>query len=126
MSAFELVNWGEVILWPAIGLVCLGFAIKRGRRSDRYLWLLAPTFVLFGVSDYIELHTGAWWDPLGLLVLNAACIAVFVAVGVSYYRRRDRRNTRSLTAKNPEREPESMAEDGVPRDARNAGSGDSS
>ncbi len=87
MSAFEIVNWGEVILWPAIGMVCLLFAIKGKGHADRSLWVLGPTFVLFGVSDYIELHTGAWWKPLALLLLNAVCIAVFVAAGVRHYRK---------------------------------------
>jgi hypothetical protein len=87
MSAFEIVNWGEVILWPAIGVGCLVYGLKKGSGADRILWILAPTFVLFGISDFIELRTGAWWKPLGLLVLKAACISVFVIAAFQRYRK---------------------------------------
>ena len=38
MSAFEIVNWGEVILWPTSGAVCLALAIKGkgGVLPDRF------------------------------------------------------------------------------------------
>ena len=90
MSATEIVNWGEVFLWPAIGLLCLVFAIKRKRRADKSLWVLGATFILFGLSDFIELKTGAWWTPLWLLFLNAFCIAIFVTIGVRHLRRTSR------------------------------------
>lgn len=37
----------------------------------------------FGVSDIIELQTGAWWRPWWLLLLKAACLLSFAQTG--YY-----------------------------------------
>ena len=46
--------------------------------------LTAIDLVLFGISDYIEARTGAWWDPVWLLIMNVACIAGFVFAGWKY------------------------------------------
>lgn len=106
MSAFEIVNWGEVVLWPTFGVACLVYALKKGSGADRILWILAPTFVLFGVSDFIELRTGAWWRPLGLLLLKAACIAVFLTAAFRHYRK-----SQSKTAENGSAIPDCESED---------------
>ena len=85
MTAFEIVNWTEVFLWPTIGLGCFFASIKKG--ADRKtLWIVGTAFILFGLSDYIELQTGAWWKPIGLLLLKAGCIAVFAFFGWRHYR----------------------------------------
>ena len=51
------------------------------RRDSCWLKLLiiaAVAFVVFGVSDIIEAETGAWWKPIELLVLKAACVLTFI------------------------------------------------
>jgi hypothetical protein len=58
---FRDSNYFECCLWFAIGI---GFAIGALRRAARLNCLLASAaFLLFGVSDYVEAHTGAWWRP---------------------------------------------------------------
>ena len=93
MSASEIVNWGEVFLWPAFGLLCLFFAFrgKGAPLSNKRLWTLAPAFFVFGASDYIELRTGAWWDPPWLLAMKAACLVVFAAVAWGHCRDKGKR-----------------------------------
>ena len=91
MTAFEIVNWLEVFLWPVLGLACvIGAKVKTGRVSAA-IRVLAVAFLLFGLSDYIELGTGAWWKPAWLLLMKAACIVVFLWVGLKYKRASEKR-----------------------------------
>jgi len=44
MTAFEIVNWIEVFLWPTLGLACvIGERLKTGKIS-KMTWVLAGTF----------------------------------------------------------------------------------
>lgn len=92
MNASELVNWVEVFFWPALGLGCLAHAARRHPGTDPLTWLLGAAFIIFGISDYLELRTGAWWRPPALLVLKAGCIAVFLAAAIRWRRRTGKRN----------------------------------
>ena len=74
-SVIETVfNGCEAALWLAFALV----VAARFRRAEtgprRWSRLLAGFFVLFGVSDVIEMQTGAWWRPPELLVFKGACL----------------------------------------------------
>ena len=83
---FRYGNFIEAGLWIA---VAVGFAIlsglKRGRSRTRCL-LAIPTFLLFGVSDIVEVSISAWWKPWWLLIWKAACIAVMAALLMDYLR----------------------------------------
>jgi hypothetical protein len=71
-------NYFECCFWIAIGL---GFAIAAFVKGPRGMCLItAGTLVLFGVSDYVEAQTGAWWRPWWLLVWKGGCLVVFVAL----------------------------------------------
>jgi hypothetical protein len=74
MSLHAVFNYGEAGLWFVIAFVlALRLRMKRPWR-----WLLPLAFAVFGVSDLIEVRTGAWWDPWWLLVMKAACVLVFL------------------------------------------------
>ncbi len=78
MNPSDIVNITEIILWSCIGI---GFTVIAARRkgSERLrVFILALAFLVFGLSDFIELQTGAWWRPIWLLFMKAACVAVFV------------------------------------------------
>jgi hypothetical protein len=64
----------EVVLWSVLAIV----VAVRFRKSDSQLRraarLAALFFVLFAISDAIEMQTGAWWRPPRLLVLKAVCL----------------------------------------------------
>src|SRR5262245_23394411 len=71
----RVFNGGEAVLWLAFAvIVAVRFhgAPRRVRRTAR---AMAMAFILFAVSDVIEMRTGAWWRPLGLLFFKAACLA---------------------------------------------------
>jgi hypothetical protein len=61
-------------------------ALRSAGRLRGLFFLLAAAFLVFGISDLIESQTGAWWRPLWLLLMKAACVAVVVAGFVGYYR----------------------------------------
>lgn len=79
-------NIAECCLWLLIALI-LFIKSRRDKVNVRStLRILALAFCLFGLSDYIEAHTGAWWTPLWLLFLKGSCIAAFVWGFVRYHR----------------------------------------
>jgi hypothetical protein len=76
-------NGCEAGLWSLLA----AFIGVRFRKSDaglrRLSWMTAALLVAFAVSDVIEMQTGAWWRPVGLLILKGVCLALtgcFVAM----------------------------------------------
>jgi len=79
--------WGNIlegILWLSIaGAILIRNHGKKGLRrglANR----AAVAFFWFGISDFIEVSTGAWYKPLGLLVLKAACVGALLHCLVAY------------------------------------------
>jgi len=69
-------NVFEILLW---GVLACEF-LRRGltlQGATRLRCLLAGVaFLLFAVSDAVEIYTGAWWRPWWLLAWKAACVVV--------------------------------------------------
>lgn len=84
-------NFAEAGLWAAIGVVLLVRSVRAGSARRRAV-SAGLVFLLFGFSDVIEMRTRAWYEPVGLLVFKAACIAGLLAVWALH--RRARRETR--------------------------------
>jgi hypothetical protein len=70
----QFFNLGEGLLWLGIALV-ITIRTARSRNGQRLGYGAALSFALFGVSDLIEVRTGAWYSPWPLLALKAACVA---------------------------------------------------
>lgn len=87
MTASEIYNWVEIFLWSIMGVGFLTYAIVKRSKADWFIWLLAPAFLLFALSDYIEIQTGAWWKPIWLLLLKVTCTAVFIMAAIRHYRK---------------------------------------
>jgi hypothetical protein len=46
---------------------------------------MAIILILFGISDFVEMVSGAWWQPWWLLVWKALCIGVgFILIILIY------------------------------------------
>ena len=88
LGLFEIANYAEAALWFAIALYCATRAIATRRSS---LWLLTVALLLFGISDIVEVQTGAWYRPWWLLAWKAACVLAILSVGVPYIRARRKR-----------------------------------
>src|SRR4029077_9883701 len=69
-----IFNGCEALLWLVFAaVVAVRFRNSAGRlrRTSR---AMAVFFVLFSASDVIEMQTGAWWRPLGLLLFKGVCL----------------------------------------------------
>lgn len=83
---FETVNYIEAGSWVVIGVCFIAHAARRRGRSHLSV-LAALVFILFGVSDLVEVETGAWWRPWWLLLWKSVCV-VSLAVLYSLHRQR--------------------------------------
>lgn len=84
----SLHYWGNLIegcVWLAIAGVFL-IQIARGRAWRGRLVVAAVSFAVFGVSDWVEITTGAWWRPWWLFAWKAACVLTFGWLLVEYRR----------------------------------------
>ena len=88
--AFQISNYIEASLWSSIGI---GFAIAAFRRKGvaytgsgrRQCRLAALHFILFGISDVVEAHTGAWYRPIWLLLWKSACVVGLTTLYLLYF-----------------------------------------
>jgi len=84
------VNWNhiEAVWWFIVAayFFCKSYSSPPDKRKIGYTAAIA--FLFFGISDIIEAHTGAWWQPWQLLALKASCLAVFAVCIILYYRNR--------------------------------------
>jgi hypothetical protein len=80
-------NGLEALLWSVLAVV----VAVRFRKSDagmrRLSRMTAALLAAFAVSDVIEMHTGAWWRPVGLLILKGVCVAGLTGCFVAMIRR---------------------------------------
>ncbi len=91
----QLFNLGEGLLWLGIGLV-IATRTLRSKDGKRIGYGAAVSFALFGVSDFIEMRTGAWYSPWSLLALKAACVASLLAHFIAYRKRQGSKATSGM------------------------------
>jgi hypothetical protein len=84
--AFEISNYIEAALWSSIGIGFAIAAITHSGITRRRCWIAAVTFVLFGISDLVEAHTGAWYRPLWLLAWKGVCVLVLGYLMLVHFR----------------------------------------
>jgi len=78
LSPDQIFNFAEGWLWTIIALV---FALQANRKTNKYrklAGLASIAFFAFGVSDFIEFTTGAWYRPWSLFVFKALCVLGFL------------------------------------------------
>jgi hypothetical protein len=83
----EIGNQIEGVFWIAIaGIVAVAGLRSHCGRRRLLAGIAAGLFVLFGISDFVEAQTGAWWEPVWLLVWKGLCLGGFLVCLVSYKR----------------------------------------
>jgi lipopolysaccharide export LptBFGC system permease protein LptF len=87
--AFVIFNVCEGVLWVAIAA---GFAeVYRRRRENGDLMLASGLlFLVFGISDFVEIHTGGWYKPWWMLLWKGSTLVGFVVAYLLFRRRRQR------------------------------------
>ena len=80
------LNYFEAVFWIGIGVALLARGGRSDERLRRLALIAAGVFALFGVSDFVEAQTGAWWRPWWLLLWKAGCIAAIARIWQQYRR----------------------------------------
>ena len=79
-----LFNLIEGIWWIGLGVWLMSIAAI----SKYYKTVLAIILILFGISDFVEMVTGAWWQPWWLLAWKALCITVGIILFILIFNER--------------------------------------
>src|SRR5437879_4209972 len=79
-------NFIEAGLWFVLALALFIYTFRREKRLRATLLTLAITLAVFGGSDVVEAHTGAWWTPWWLFVWKALCVVALFCCFMRYYR----------------------------------------
>lgn len=80
LSPDQIFNFAEGWLWTIIALV---LAIQANRKTNKHQKLAALgslAFFAFGVSDFIEFTTGAWYRPWSLFVFKGLCVLALLGL----------------------------------------------
>ena len=92
MDGVQLFNAIEAGWWTLVALaVCLSRMPVKTRWAR---WALATVLLLFGLSDVVEIWTGAWWRPWWLGVWKGACVVGIGVLVVTIMRDRRMRSSR--------------------------------
>ncbi len=83
----DIFNACEAVLWFAMAIAVM-LRYRRATIGTRRIARGTATFLaLFAASDLIEIQTGAWWRPTGLLILKGVCLVGLIG-GFGLLRRR--------------------------------------
>jgi hypothetical protein len=86
LEVLKIFNLIEALLWAGVAAGVLIFSKRLADRRRRIAYVAAAAFLLFGVSDLVEIYTGAWWKPVWLLLWKAGCIAGLLTCLTWYWR----------------------------------------
>jgi hypothetical protein len=83
-------NYIEAVIWVCFAI---GFAITAAKASGQiriHRLIATLTFFGFGLSDIVEVQTGAWWRPWWLFCWKASCVLSMMLLFSWYWRDRDK------------------------------------
>ncbi len=69
-------NVFEILVWGVLGCEFLRRGLKLQDAARTRCMLASVAFLLFAVSDAVEIYTGAWWRPWWLFAWKAVCVIV--------------------------------------------------
>ena len=81
--AHKVFNLVEGLMWIGMGTILLWKSCSSERARNPII-LAGVTFILFGLSDFVEIQTGSWFEPVWLLIWNVACVVSLVSCLVWY------------------------------------------
>ena len=79
-AIYEYGNYIEAGIW---GLFAIGFSISAAKETGKmriYRLIATLTFFLFGLSDIVEVQTGAWWYPWWLFLWKSFCVMSMIGL----------------------------------------------
>lgn len=93
LDASTLFNSVEAAWWWLMAAAVLVSGQRFRGTTPRLRLILTCFLVMFGMSDLIEIQTGAWWRPRGLLILKGTCLTGLVVCAFLVMRRRRRESS---------------------------------
>ena len=84
-------NGCEALVWMTLAIVIHTRNRRAAVEIRRLAYGLSVFLVLFAVSDVIEMRTGAWWRPWGLLIFKGICLAALVPLFFALVQRQRRK-----------------------------------
>ncbi|MHC4758076.1 MAG: hypothetical protein ACYTE8_05425 [Planctomycetota bacterium] len=81
-SQFNLI---EGIFWITVGVLIFVYSFKAKVLVHNIYYIGSILLIGFGLSDFVEIQSGAWWQPWWLLVWKGGCLAGFAVLGTWYY-----------------------------------------
>ena len=82
--------WGNVaegIFWILLaGIVCWRSTVSNRGAVGKTGTVAAFALFWFGISDFVEVTTGAWWRPVWLLLWKAACVMALLHCLLCYFK----------------------------------------
>ncbi|MEA1925635.1 MAG: hypothetical protein U9M90_00110 [Patescibacteria group bacterium] len=81
---FKTFNFIEGIYWLFLGIFVLTLLKIIPRKYKKLALFTSLILVLFGITDFIEINTGAYWMPWWLLIWNIFCISGLILSLVWY------------------------------------------
>ena len=87
VGPYRTLNLIEAGWWILLGLIVVALVVAR-RSKAKWALPLAVTLIAFGLSDVMEVQTGAWYRPWWMLLWKAACVIVLAGYGLAWWRRR--------------------------------------
>jgi hypothetical protein len=90
MSDYTLFNLYEAIFWIVIGIVCSVFSGYLPLKYKNISISASLTFILFGISDFVEIKTQGFFYPIvwWLLIWKIIGVAVIVFLIIWYLKLR--------------------------------------
>lgn len=90
MDAYTKFNFLEGLFWIIVGCVFFAASYLAQPRFRNFLIFTAGVFLLFGVSDFLEIKFGSFLEDgmLWLLAWKIACVVGLIAALVWYVRLR--------------------------------------
>ncbi|NET27350.1 hypothetical protein [Okeania sp. SIO1I7] len=73
-KVYKKGNYIEAVIWLIFSGAFAVSAIKNSGIIRLHRIVATFTFLLFGLSDIVEVQTGAWWHPWWLFVWKSLCV----------------------------------------------------
>ena len=83
-DAVRTYNIIEGFYWLGISLVFFVPALRSREKNRLFCLLGGLAFVSAALSEFCEVHTGAWWKPWWLLVWKISFGPVFILMVIWY------------------------------------------
>ena len=88
MAIHAVFNFWEAWFWIVLGVGTLAVTVCKYRQVRLHPIILFFLLVVFGLSDFVEMRTGAWFRPWWLWGWKAFCVAGMAVMWFVYRKRK--------------------------------------